>query len=136
MAISRLGQLSRAGLCCFLGALAIVSTGLLGSGCPSSALPPPQAGVTDVTIRNLAFSPKAVTIKKGESVRWTNRDSVVHTATSGNPGDADAGSAFNTADIAPGTSSAAIQFNDTGDFVYFCQHHPTIMFGAKITVTD
>ena len=27
------------------------------------------------------------------------------------------------------------QFNDVGEFVYFCQVHPTMMFGAKVTVT-
>ncbi len=87
-----------------------------------------------MAMKNLAFSPSQVTIKVGESVRWTNDDSVLHTATSGNPGDADAGSVFDTGVIAHG-QSVKIQFNNAGDFVYFCRHHPTIMFGATVTVT-
>jgi len=32
--------------------------------------------------------------------------------------------------------SATIQFNNVGEFVYFCRHHPTMMRGAKISVTE
>lgn len=126
--------LSRVRVAC-LGALIFVHAVLPGAGCQTSLPPAPQPSVTDVTIQNRAFSPSQVTIKKGESVRWTNQDAVLHTATSGNPGDADAGGIFDTMDLPAGTSDT-IQFNDTGEFVYFCRHHPTLMIGAQVKVTD
>jgi plastocyanin len=120
---------------CFLAGSVFVLACLTGATCTPATTPPPETGITDVTMHNLAFSPSQVTIKKGESVRWTNQDFVLHTATSGNPGDSDAGSTFDTGDIANG-KSVTIQFNDTGEFTYFCRRHPTIMFGAKVTVTE
>ena len=117
-----------------LGLSACVFASLLGQACQPSR-PPPQEGITDVTIRNSAFSPNEVTISVGESVRWTNRDFVLHTATSGNPGDADAGSEFDTGDLSRGESST-IQFDQVGEFVYFCRYHPTMMNGAKVIVTE
>ena len=117
-----------------LAASVMALAALTGSGCPGSTQQP-QAGVTDVTIRNVAYSSNHVTIKKGESVRWTNQDAIFHTATSGNPGDADAGSVFDTGDIAPG-SSVTVTFDNVGEFTYFCRHHPTMMFGARVSVTQ
>jgi plastocyanin len=40
------------------------------------------AAVTQVNIINFAFSPQAVVIPKGEAVRWTNLEQVIHAATS------------------------------------------------------
>jgi plastocyanin len=120
---------------CLLGLAVCVFGGLLGQTCQVST-PPPQTGVTDVTIQGMAFAPKEVTIKKGESVRWTNQDFTLHTATSGNPGDADAGSIFDTGDLSHGESSDPIPFDNTGEFIYFCRHHPLTMVGAKVIVTE
>ncbi len=110
-----------------------VLAGLMASSCPNM-MPTPQAGVTDVKMQNMAFVPQNVTIKQGESVRWTNMDLVPHTATSGSPGDANAGSLWNSGNLSMGQSYTH-KFNDVGEFVYFCQVHPTMMFGAKVTVT-
>lgn len=127
---------SRIGLPAMAVASALIGIGLPGAGCPGGGEPPPPGpGVTDVRMQNLAFSPATVTIKAGESVRWTNYDFVLHTATSGNPGDADAGSIFDTGNVPLG-QSRTVQFNETGDFVYFCRHHPTTMRGARVIVTE
>jgi plastocyanin len=124
----------RVSLLCTAGAFVLVLIGLPGAGCAPTTQPPPEQGVTDVRIQGLAFSPQTVTIKQGESVRWTNNDFVLHTATSGNPGDADAGSIFDTGTILR-SQSRTVQFNNTGDFVYFCRQHPTMMFNAHVIVT-
>lgn len=105
----------------------------LPAGCGTASTPPPQEGVTDVSMRNIDFSPQSVTIKVGESVRWTNTDIVPHTATSGNPGDGDAGSTFDTPFLGSG-QSATRQFNDVGEFVYFCRVHPGMMRDARVIV--
>jgi len=115
------------------GALVALAALTIGS---CTTAPPPQEGVTDVSMRGIAFVPKEVTIKAGEGVRWTNFDLVLHTATSGNPGDADAGSVFDTGDVRPGQSSAVVTFDTPGEYIYFCRHHPTTpaMVGAKVIV--
>lgn len=114
--------------------LSLVAMAINVSCAPSSS-PPPQSGVTDVAIRNMAFSPASITIEVNESVRWTNQDFVPHSATSGDPGDADAGEAFETGDLGLG-DSATITFNEPGEYVYFCRWHPTEMRGARISVTE
>ncbi|MEZ6235696.1 MAG: hypothetical protein R3B68_16055 [Phycisphaerales bacterium] len=42
----------------------------------------PAAAQVEVTIENFDFTPATVTIQRGETVRWTNRDFIQHTATS------------------------------------------------------
>jgi plastocyanin len=110
-------------------ALAVV----LNVGCPQNDPPPPQAGVTDVDIVNIAFDPMTVTIDQGDSVRWTNRDLVPHTATSGNPEDADAGAIFDSGNLLQGQSFTR-QFDDAGEFIYYCRVHPLMMRDAKVIV--
>lgn len=113
------------------GALALVGGLLLG--CPEA--PEPQPGVTDVAMRNIAFDPAEVTIKKGESVRWTNLDLVPHTSTSGNPEDADAGTVWDSPQLGRAQSFTR-RFDEAGAFVYFCRVHPTMMRDAKVTVVE
>ncbi len=103
-------------------------------GCPEVTTPDPQAGVTDVRIEGIAFNPAVVTIQQGQSVRWTNFDIVPHTSTSGNPGDSNAGSTWDSGFLQAGQSFSQ-QFNETGEFVYFCQVHPFMMRDARVTVT-
>ena len=95
----------------------IVAFGL--TGCNLTPTPEPEEGVTDVAIQGNAFVPKEVTIKVGESVRWTNRETFIpHTATSGDPGDDNAGDLWDSGDLLPGESFVQ-QFDETGEFVYF-----------------
>src|SRR3989338_96394 len=55
---------------------------------PSSIMPAEEkkvakdTGTVDVTIEEFAFNPETITIKKGTTVIWTQRDSVKHTVTS------------------------------------------------------
>lgn len=72
----------------------------------------------DVTIENFAYTPKIITIKKGESVTWTNNDSVGHTAT----GDEDE---FDTGILEKGESKT-ITFDKTGTYTYHCTPHPNM----------
>ena len=89
--------------------------------------------VTEILMQGIAFVPKEVTIRVGQRVRWTNRDALVHTTTSGNPGDADAGSIWRSGNL-PDGESFTFQFDEQGEFVYFCETHPGIMRDAKVTV--
>jgi plastocyanin len=85
------------------GALLAVTAGTVGAA---------NAGVS---IANFAFAPQSITVHVGDTVTWTNNDTVGHTAT------ADAGS-FDTGTIAPG-SSASVTVHQAGTFTYHCAIH-------------
>lgn len=80
-----------------------------------------------VSIKNFAFSPATITIKKGESVTWTNGDSAPHTATE------DAG-AFDSGSLATGAKYSK-SFDAAGTFTYHCTFHSN-MVNAKVIVTE
>ncbi|HEX6976731.1 MAG TPA: cupredoxin family copper-binding protein [Patescibacteria group bacterium] len=69
-----------------------------------------------VDIKNFSFSISTLTVKKGDTVTWTNSDSSVHTAT------ADDGT-FDTGSINPG-SSQTVTFTKSGTYTYHCSVHP------------
>jgi len=109
--------------------LAAFLAGAALAGCPSITEP----GANEVLIREFAFDPGTITIEMGESITWRNVGNVSHTATSGNPGDADLGSVFRSELLAPGDTFTH-RFDEPGDFVYFCETHPTTMRGAHVVV--
>jgi plastocyanin len=125
-----------------MSGLAFLPLALLIAGCPS-VMPPPDGNDNDngngdevaatVRMQNIAFVPLEVTITVGETVRWVNDDIVPHTTTSGNPGDADAGSLWNSG-LMGGGASFEHTFNEAGEFVYFCEVHPTQMRDAMVIV--
>lgn len=75
-------------------------------------------GAVPVEIRDFAFSSAKISVKKGTSVSWINKDSVVHTVT-GDHG---------------GPDSPALEkdkgytytFNEVGVFSYHCKPHPAM----------
>ncbi len=74
-----------------------------------------------------AYSPDVVTVVIGvnNTVRWTNNDNVIHTATGTNS------SKYNTGGIDPGTYGD-YTFTAQGTFPYYCVFHPTTMVGKVI----
>jgi len=90
---------------------------------PASQTPSqPATGANAVDIKNFAFSPSTLTVKKGDSVTWTNNDSTTHTVTSsGN---------FDSGQLAPGKTFSHT-FSEAGTFSYGCSIHPSM----KGTVT-
>ena len=89
--------------------------------------PAPTTGLPQtlpLTIQNMAFSPSVVTIKKGDTIVWTNKDKVVHTVTGNNGG-------FSSSNIAV-NGTYSFKFSTAGTFSYHCSIHP-IMTG-KIVV--
>jgi len=107
-----------------IGSLLLLAIACLNTGCAPPAAPEPQEGVTEVAMQNIAFVPKQVTIKVGERVRWTNRESLplIHTTTSGDPGDANAGDLWNSGNLSRGESFVR-QFDEVGEFEYYCIPH-------------
>jgi plastocyanin len=71
-----------------------------------------------VSISGFAFHPPTVTVNVGDTVTWTNKDSIAHTATANN-------GSFDTEAIGPG-SSDSVTFNSAGTFGYHCEIHPSM----------
>lgn len=104
--------------------------------------PPPVAGTTDVSITDYAFTQPNVTIKVGQSVRWTNNGGTSHHPVS------DDGTTFDLGNLGqPGVdiynnptsgTSKTIKFSTAGTFKYHCANHPPSgypNFVGTITVT-
>ncbi len=72
--------------------------------------------IATVEMRDFAYMPEQITVTLGMSVSWTNSDQVYHTVTS------DTG-LFASGNIQQGQMYTR-QFNDLGDFPYYCIPHP------------
>jgi plastocyanin len=83
---------------------------------------------------NLHFYPDNFAVPAGTAVGWFNDDpAILHTVTSGNPGDeANSGRIFNSGGLPP-SSFFQHTFNEGGTFDYYCQIHPWMT--GKVTVS-
>ena len=108
------------------GALTVATAACGGSGKPAvkpSAESSTPAGKTgQVSIKNIAFRPQAITVAAGTAVTWTNDDELPHTVTAGDPNDAPTGQ-FDGPLETKG-SSFTFAFPTVGTFKYYCKVHP------------
>jgi len=81
-----------------------------------------------VTIKDMAFSPASITVKKGTTVTWTNNDAIAHTVT-----ETDGQTGPNSGDLAPG-KTYTFTYNTAGTFKYHCSIHPSMT--GTVTVTE
>ncbi len=72
----------------------------------------------EVVIEHFAFMPPSIKAAPGDTVVFTNRDIVPHTATA-------VDGAWTTKDIAHGKSEALV-VPPNGAGVYFCRYHPAM----------
>lgn len=70
-----------------------------------------------MTIRDYTYEPAAITVPKGSTVTFTNRDSTPHTATSKESG------LFESGSLGTGKSSQVV-LDESGTFAYYCLFHP------------
>jgi plastocyanin len=111
--------------------VALAAAGCGGSdngGSSSSSTSTPAAsssgGGVAIKMQNIAFDPKAVTVKVGQKITWTNDDSTDHNVT------ADSGADFKSDNFGKG---ATFEFtpDKAGTIAYECTLHP----GMKATIT-
>jgi len=104
---------------------ALVMATILTAGCTSYSTPSPSpttSAVTStsnqntVTIKDFAFTPSTLTIKRGANVTWMNDDTATHRIDSDTQ-------LFKSNDLNKG-ETFTYQFNDTGTFSYHCGIHP------------
>lgn len=73
----------------------------------------------------LGYDPYAITVSPGDKVIWDNQDTVVHTATSGNPLTVRPDGKFDTGFVGANQTSKPITMpTQPGEYRYFCTVHP------------
>ena len=110
---------------------------LLAAGCSSSSNSSGSSGASTATatssaaaaadtivIQNFAFSPATLTVAPGTTVTVVNKDAVTHTVTS-----TAATRAFDTGDVAAGSSTTFHAPATAGTYSYICSIH-TYMHGT------
>jgi plastocyanin len=110
--------------------LAVAAVMLIAAACggSSSSTPttaaPTGGGTAAVAISNFAFTPQKITVKVGDTVTWTNNDSVPHTVTSATSLDTSATttSEFDSGQFGPG-QTFSFTFTKAGTFFYVCTIH-------------
>lgn len=91
--------------------------------------PSAQAVATnEVEIEDMAFKPADITIKKGTTVTWTNKDSLSHTVT-----ETDSQTGPNSSPLSQ-DESYTFTYNQAGTFTYHCSIHPEMT--GKVVVTE
>ena len=75
---------------------------------------------------NPAYAPDTLTVKKGDSIQVTNKDSVPHTVTNGkDASDPTSGKLFDTSIISAGsTAQVSTAKLSSGDYPFHCTIHP------------
>jgi plastocyanin len=77
---------------------------------------PAFAATVEVTIDKLVFSPASVQAKVGDTIEWTNKDVIAHTATVKGGWDV----------MIPAKSKGKVTLKAAGAVDYFCRFHPNM----------
>jgi plastocyanin len=99
------------------------SSSTSASSAPASSSPAPSSSgsVVKVVMKNIQYSPKTITVKKGTTVEWTNDDSLNHDVTKASG----PGPAFTSGTGNIGSGGTYKQtFNVAGTIQYHCTVHP------------
>jgi plastocyanin len=96
-----------------LGAIAAAGTGI-GLGQLAAVAAAPSA----VVIRDFSFGPATLTVARGTTVTWTNRDGEPHRVVNAAEPKAFQSPALDTND------TFSFQFDKAGTYRYFCSIHP------------
>ena len=105
------------------GALATATPALAGGGCHGGETLTDQRGVR-VDLKDFCFVPNVLRVQPGQTVTWTNDDTVAHTVT----GVANSWGSVN--ELGAGQSST-YRFQASGVYPYACLFHPG-MVGAVV----
>ena len=102
------------------------STSTAASSASTSSSSSAGGGAVQIKMQNIAFAPKATTVKVGEKVTWTNDDSVDHNVT------ANSGADFKSKDFGNG-GTFSFTPDKAGTIKYVCTIHPGMT--GTLTVT-
>lgn len=103
--------------------IALIILSIAISGCTAQKTQTQPSTTNAIDIKDFAFNPDTITVTKGTTVTWTNKDSAPHTVK---------GTAFTSETLNQG-QSYSYTFNEAGTFEYQCGIHPSMR--AKVIVT-
>lgn len=93
-----------------------------------------HADTKEVYILDFQFNPQVVIISPGDTIKWTNKDTVPHTATSDSQNGSDA---WDSGSLDTGKSYSKT-FTTPGTYAYHCTFHPNmqsiIQVGTTVTI--
>lgn len=92
------------------------------SGTPTTDTDKVQSGTAAVVMKDEAFSPQTIKIKKGTKVTWTNNDSIGHNVVADDAHNA-AGLPSDSSLLSKG-GTYSFTFDTVGTFSYHCTPHP------------
>ncbi|MFA5931861.1 MAG: cupredoxin family copper-binding protein [Candidatus Paceibacterota bacterium] len=102
----------------------VTTTPTVKSTTPESNLAPVVNKVTNnVSISNFAFVPPTITVKKGEEIVWTNKDTMSHTVTGGDLKSSPLGQ----------NQTYSFNFTKAGTYSYRCSIHPSMTGTVVVT---
>jgi plastocyanin len=84
---------------------------------------PAQAGTIQISMENLEIAPAEVSAKVGDTIEWTNKDVLAHTATARN-GDFDVM-------LAPKKTGSFV-LKKAGTVEYYCRFHPNMKAALNV----
>ncbi len=85
----------------------------------------PKPDKVEITIEDAQFKPDEVTIKKGQTVRWTNKDNRDHIIMAKDQ-------SFKSDNLRP-KDTFEFTFKEAGTFDYICVYRPRMLGQIKVT---
>ncbi len=73
-----------------------------------------------------SYRPNPIGIGVGQTIAWLNGDTISHTVTSGEDGDPDEGTMFDSGAVIP-SQYYGLTFDEPGEFDYYCIYHPEMV---------
>jgi plastocyanin len=97
---------------------------MAGGGCHADTGIVTDAATTNVDMTAACYQPMVVRVNEGDTVTWTNRDTMTHMVTG-------VAQSFGNYDGVAYNGTVTATFDDAGVFPYFCALHPS-MVGAVV----
>lgn len=90
----------------------------------------PPSEPNSINIENYTFVPASITVKKGTTITWTNKDQAEHNVVS----DDDSPGGGPNGPLLAKDETYSFTFDTAGTFKYHCQPHPYMK--AEVVVTE
>lgn len=87
----------------------------------------PLSGTITIEIKNSQYTKGKVTVKKGSTVTWMNRDATEHDVSP-----TKTQSVFQRSPMLARGESYSVTFSETGTFDYFCTPHPFMTGSVEV----